>query len=168
MPTLVEHKRALEEAGKHMTEKEKAEIFWANVGHEVLGKGRELKGKTAQLLANLGIKAEYEDHTRVDSDSEGDEEEGEEDEGSRSGSRGLTGNPLHKTVQFADEEAALPARRSSHREAAGTCTPAEEIEAFYRLHNPAKLNDLEGILARYKGKEKELLDKLHRQYNVKG
>lgn len=42
----------------------------------------------------------------------------------------------------------------------------DRVIAFYREHNPAKLSDIDNILNKYKGKELELLEKLHIQYNV--
>lgn len=40
------------------------------------------------------------------------------------------------------------------------------IIAFYRKHNPAKLTDVDKILANYAGKERELVERLHRRYNL--
>lgn len=42
----------------------------------------------------------------------------------------------------------------------------DQIADFYKIHNPSKLNQLDEILLRYKGKEKGLLSKLYKQYNI--
>ena len=42
----------------------------------------------------------------------------------------------------------------------------EKVFAFYRQYNPTKLDSVPAILAKYKGRESELLNKLKKQYNV--
>jgi hypothetical protein len=44
--------------------------------------------------------------------------------------------------------------------------PRQEVVRFYQKYNPEKLDALDEILSRYTGREQELLDKLHRQYNI--
>ena len=43
---------------------------------------------------------------------------------------------------------------------------SEQVEDFYRVHNPSKLNDIPFILHKYAGKEDVLLEKLKLQYKV--
>jgi len=42
----------------------------------------------------------------------------------------------------------------------------ERLIEFYSLYSPSKLNQLERILRRYRGKEDQLFQKLHRKYTV--
>lgn len=43
---------------------------------------------------------------------------------------------------------------------------SEQVEDFYRVHNPSKLKDIPFILQKYAGKEDGLLEKLKLQYKV--
>jgi hypothetical protein len=42
----------------------------------------------------------------------------------------------------------------------------DQVTEFYQKYNPTKLSSVGEIMAKYKGNEEELLQRLHRQYNV--
>ena len=64
------------------------------------------------------------------------------------------------------------AEKPAHNRASGqeAATPAARVrlEAFYREHNPEKLNggDIDGILAKYAGREETLFAKLEKKYGA--
>ena len=63
-----------------------------------------------------------------------------------------------------DEEEGL-SLKGSHLQRSNT-SEQEKVVAFYRKFNPTKLDSVPAILAKYRGREDELLEKLKKQYNV--
>jgi hypothetical protein len=63
------------------------------------------------------------------------------------------------------EELSIP-ERSSSPIIPSASSVSDQVEAFYRTHNPAKLKDVPYILQKYAGREDDLLAKLKYQYGV--
>eukprot|EP00750_Incisomonas_marina_P017593 INCI2258.1.p1 GENE.INCI2258.1~~INCI2258.1.p1 ORF type:complete len:690 (+),score=132.99 INCI2258.1:200-2071(+) len=56
--------------------------------------------------------------------------------------------------------------KSSDPPASVAVTVRERVLDFYRRHNPAKIGDVDGILEKFAGRERELLVRLHEKYGI--
>eukprot|EP00301_Raphidiophrys_heterophryoidea_P020143 c4917_g1_i1.p1 GENE.c4917_g1_i1~~c4917_g1_i1.p1 ORF type:complete len:156 (-),score=42.75 c4917_g1_i1:80-508(-) len=45
-------------------------------------------------------------------------------------------------------------------------SPRQKLTEFYRLHNPAKIGEVDKLLKKYKGREEEMFQVLREKYNV--
>ena len=60
----------------------------------------------------------------------------------------------------------LPAVVGSAADAQPQQSARERLTEFYRLHNQAKLKDVDKLLKKFYGRENELFDRLEKKYGV--
>jgi hypothetical protein len=66
-----------------------------------------------------------------------------------------------------DSAHSKPSTSSSSSHAQGGKSLEQRLRDFYSEYNPAKLPEVQSILIKYQGREKELINKLQKQYNTR-
>ncbi len=181
VPSLVEHRLLLEEQGKELTERQKAEYFFENVKADLRkdvtefasGIKSHVSKATDFAQAFIGGKGGVGASIRRRSSRAGSTASSHEEEevrnpvisrAARRGDRSVNFS-LVSTAEEEEGEGDIEMQQQGSADH-GRSVKVSQIEAFYRRYNPSKLAELSTILARYEGKEDELLVRLHRQYNV--
>lgn len=85
--------------------------------------------------------------------------------GASSSGTGMFGSAAPAAGPFASTSSAGAKQESPLTSSAATADVRSQVVEIYRIHNPQKLGDVDGLLAKYQGREAELVAKLKKKYN---
>ncbi|KAF0711833.1 Aste57867_5091 [Aphanomyces stellatus] len=85
--------------------------------------------------------------------------------GSAAPAAAAAASPFASTTPAWGSSSAQPAAAFGASPAFGGVDYRAKVVEFYKQHNPDKLSEVDTVLAKYKGKEEELLQKLEAKYN---